>query len=54
MLALLASGYTDESAAAEVGMSVVQLRRRVDRLMTRLDATTRFAAGVEAARLGWI
>jgi sugar-specific transcriptional regulator TrmB len=54
MLALLASGNTDEAAARVVGVSVRHLRRRVARLMDRLNAKSRFQAGVEAARRGWI
>jgi DNA-binding CsgD family transcriptional regulator len=54
VLMLLARGRTDESAARQLGISVRQLRRRVARLMERLGATSRFEAGVEAARRGWI
>lgn len=54
VLAMLASGSTDETAAREVGVSVRHLRRRVARLMERLDASSRFEAGVEAAKRGWI
>jgi sugar-specific transcriptional regulator TrmB/DNA-binding CsgD family transcriptional regulator len=54
ILALLAEGKTDELAARSVGISVRHLRRRVARLMDQLDASSRFEAGVEAARRGWI
>lgn len=54
VLALLAGGNTDEAAARVVGLSVRHLRRRVARLMDRLNAKSRFQAGVEAARRGWI
>jgi hypothetical protein len=54
VLALLASGSTDEAAARTVGVSVRHLRRRVARLMERLGAASRFEAGAEAARRGWI
>ncbi|RZS44310.1 sugar-specific transcriptional regulator TrmB [Herbihabitans rhizosphaerae] len=54
VLALLASGSTDETAARAAGISVRHLRRRVAKLMERLDAGSRFEAGVEATRRGWI
>jgi DNA-binding CsgD family transcriptional regulator/sugar-specific transcriptional regulator TrmB len=54
VLRLLASGKTDETAARELGVSVRHLRRRVARLMDRLQAQSRFEAGVEAVRRGWI
>jgi DNA-binding NarL/FixJ family response regulator len=52
VLAMLASGCTDETAAREIGVSVRHLRRRIARLMTLLGAHSRFEAGVEAARRG--
>ncbi|MCO1578038.1 hypothetical protein M8C13_19995 [Crossiella sp. SN42] len=54
VLELLASGITDEAAARVVGFSVRQLRRRVAVLMARLEAASRFEAGVAAARRGWV
>lgn len=54
VLGFLASGKTDETAARELGVSVRHLRRRVARLMDLLGADSRFEAGVEAARRGWI
>jgi hypothetical protein len=54
VIALLASGTTDETAARVIGVSVRHLRRRVARLMERLGASSRFEAGVAAARRGWI
>ncbi|WP_181774173.1 hypothetical protein [Amycolatopsis pittospori] len=54
VLALLAEGSTDEVAARVIGVSVRHLRRRVARLMAELGAGSRFEAGVEAARRGWI
>jgi sugar-specific transcriptional regulator TrmB/DNA-binding CsgD family transcriptional regulator len=50
----LASGGTDETGARALGMSVRNLRRRVAKLMDRLEAESRFEAGVAAARKGWI
>ena len=54
ILELLASGCTDETSAREVGVSVRHLRRTISRLMQLLDANSRFEAGVEAARRGWL
>jgi len=54
ILALLAEGSTDEVAAREFGISVRHLRRSIARLMAELGARSRFEAGVEAARRGWI
>ena len=54
ILTLLASGCTDETSAREVGVSVRHLRRTISRLMQQLGANSRFEAGVEAARRGWL
>ncbi len=54
LLRLLASGTTDEVAAREIGISVRHLRRHISRLMTELGAGSRFEAGAEAARRGWL
>lgn len=54
VLTFLATGKTDETAARELGVSVRHLRRRVARLMARLGADSRFEAGLEASRRGWI
>ncbi|CRK56197.1 regulatory protein [Alloactinosynnema sp. L-07] len=54
VLAHMASGGTDDGAARMLGVSVRHLRRRIARLMDRLDAGSRFEAGAEAARRGWI
>jgi sugar-specific transcriptional regulator TrmB len=54
VLDLLSSGMTDEMAAKQVGISVRHFRRRVARLMDRLQADSRFQAGAAAARRGWI
>lgn len=54
LLTLLASGGTDESIAREFDISVRHLRRRIARLMIELAARSRFEAGAEAARRGWL
>jgi DNA-binding CsgD family transcriptional regulator len=54
LLALLAAGFTDESMARQLGISVRTVQRRVRALMDRLEARTRFQAGIQAARAGWL
>lgn len=54
LLAMLASGGTDEAAARALGVSVRHLRRRIAALLRQLGATSRFEAGVLAARRNWI
>lgn len=54
LLALLASGLTDTAIARAQGWSVRTTQRRVQRLMSSLGATTRFQAGLEATRRGWL
>jgi DNA-binding CsgD family transcriptional regulator len=52
LLALLAAGLTDESAAARLGVSVRTVRRMMSAIMDRLGARSRFEAGLKAARSG--
>jgi DNA-binding CsgD family transcriptional regulator len=52
ILRALASGLTDEPAARRLGISIRTYRRRVADLMTRLEATSRFQAGLRAGQLG--
>ncbi|MFD3523689.1 DNA-binding response regulator [Streptomyces sp. NPDC058653] len=47
-------GLTDEAAAARLGMSPRTYSRRVGELLTVLGTTSRFRAGAEAARRGWL
>ncbi|MFF5987041.1 helix-turn-helix transcriptional regulator [Prauserella flavalba] len=54
MLTLLSAGYTDEAAAASLGVSVRTVRRLVSGLMSRLGARSRFQAGAKAADRGWL
>lgn len=53
-LALLASGAKDETIARELGIADRTLRRRTSDLLRRLGASSRFQAGVQASRRGWI
>lgn len=54
LLQQLASGAQDEQIARRLGVSLRTVRRRVADLMTDLGADSRFQAGVEAAKRGWI
>ncbi|MFU8854928.1 helix-turn-helix transcriptional regulator [Micromonospora sp. SL1-18] len=54
VLALLAAGAKDEAIARELGIGVRTLRRRMQRLLAALDADTRFQAGLQASRRGWL
>ncbi|MDQ2847647.1 MAG: helix-turn-helix transcriptional regulator, partial [Actinomycetota bacterium] len=44
----------DGVAARRLGISERTMRRRVSAVMELLGATSRFDAGVKAARAGWI
>lgn len=50
----LAEGAKDEQIARTLGISLRTVRRRVASLMVELGADSRFQAGVEAVRRGWI
>ncbi|MDF1605102.1 helix-turn-helix transcriptional regulator [Nocardioides sp. YIM 152315] len=54
LLEQLAAGAHDEQIARKLGISLRTVRRRVAGLMTELGADSRFQAGVEAARRGWV
>ncbi|MEU6891566.1 helix-turn-helix transcriptional regulator [Streptomyces sp. NPDC046557] len=54
LLRLLATGLTDEAVARALGIGVRTERRMVADLMDRLGASSRFEAGVLAARREWI
>jgi sugar-specific transcriptional regulator TrmB len=54
LLALLAAGLTDESIARQLGLAPRTVQRRVRHLMDRAGAQTRFQAGVQAMRRGWL
>ncbi|MFF6886048.1 LuxR C-terminal-related transcriptional regulator [Streptomyces sp. NPDC012421] len=54
LLRLLASGMTDEAASKRLGVSLRTVRRQMAGLMERLHATSRFEAGLKAAREGWL
>lgn len=54
LVALLVSGFKDDAAARQLGLSTRTMRRRMRRLMDELSADNRFQAGVQAARRGWV
>jgi DNA-binding NarL/FixJ family response regulator len=54
LLRLMAAGLTDEATAKRLGVSLRTVRRQIQALMTRLQATSRFQAGHNAAQRGWL
>lgn len=54
VLALLATGVKDETIARRLACSDRTLRRLMNQLMDKLGASSRFEAGVIAARLGLV
>ncbi|WP_327249637.1 LuxR family transcriptional regulator [Streptomyces sp. NBC_01320] len=54
LLWLLAGGASDEVIAREIGISRRTLFRRVQILMARLGATSRFQMALQAQRCGWL
>ncbi|MGW1817610.1 helix-turn-helix domain-containing protein [Streptomyces sp. NPDC002125] len=54
LVRLLHAGYKDQAIARQLGVSVRTATRRVAALMRRLDAGTRFQAGVKARERGWL
>ncbi|MFG1941758.1 helix-turn-helix domain-containing protein [Nonomuraea sp. NPDC048826] len=51
---LAAQGLSDETIARQLGVSVRTVRARFAEAMAELGAQSRFQAGVEAARRGWL
>ncbi|MGW1080630.1 helix-turn-helix transcriptional regulator [Kitasatospora sp. NPDC002522] len=54
LLRLLAEGLTDERAGQRLGVSLRTVRRMMADLMVRMDARSRFQAGLQVAALGWL
>ncbi|MEU5866819.1 MULTISPECIES: LuxR C-terminal-related transcriptional regulator [unclassified Nonomuraea] len=54
VLRLAAQGVCDDSIARQLGVSVRTVRARFADAMAELGAQSRFHAGVEAARRGWL
>ena len=54
VLALVGLGLTDQAIGRQLSLSERTIQRMMSAIMTRLDATTRFQAGVRAKELGWL
>ncbi|WP_063932608.1 helix-turn-helix domain-containing protein [Jiangella alkaliphila] len=54
LLTLLAMGVKDAAVARQLGVSIRTARRRISGIMDRLGATSRFQAGRESERRGWL
>ncbi|MCY7394840.1 MAG: helix-turn-helix transcriptional regulator [Nocardioides sp.] len=54
LLQQLATGAQDEQIARRLSISLRTVRRRVAEVMAELGAESRFQAGVEAVRRGWL
>jgi len=54
LLQQLASGAKDEQIARALGLSLRTVRRRVAEILDELGVNSRFQAGVEAVRRGWV
>ncbi|MEU0146254.1 LuxR C-terminal-related transcriptional regulator [Streptomyces sp. NPDC006288] len=54
LLQIIAAGDTDETAARRLGVSLRTVRRMMSSLMERLEAASRFQAGLHAAKRGWL
>jgi DNA-binding CsgD family transcriptional regulator len=52
LLALAASGLTDQAIARRLGVAQRTVERRMQRILKALDATTRFQAGLRAGQRG--
>jgi len=54
ILLLLAAGATDVAIARSLDVSQRTVERRIRAILDRLGVTTRFQAGVQAVRRGWV
>jgi DNA-binding CsgD family transcriptional regulator len=54
LLSLMASGMKDRALARALGVTERTVGRRLTELMAELGVETRFQAGVQAARRGWL
>lgn len=54
VLALLGAGFKDEAIARHLHTSMRTTGRRIGRMLDRLQSSTRFQAGTQAVRRGWL
>jgi DNA-binding CsgD family transcriptional regulator len=54
LLEMLSRGAKDEQISRTLGLSLRTVRRRIAELLAELGVDTRFQAGLEAARRGWL
>lgn len=54
LMRMLQAGLKDQAIARQLGVSARTATRRIARLLERLEADTRFQAGVVAAKRGWL
>ena len=54
LIDLLAAGMKEVAIARHMGQDPRTVRRHISELLKRLGATTRFQAGLQAAKRGWI
>lgn len=54
LLSMMAGGIKDRAIARALGVTERTVGRRIQELMAQLEATTRFQAGLQAARRGWL
>ncbi len=54
VLVLLAAGLTDEAIASQLDMGLRTVQRRIRRIMDLVGAHSRFQAGIQAAKRGWL
>jgi DNA-binding CsgD family transcriptional regulator len=54
LLALLTAGHTEDTIAEHLGWHRQTVHRHVEALMRRLDSVSRFQAGYQAVRRGWL
>ncbi|QKW21158.1 helix-turn-helix transcriptional regulator [Kitasatospora sp. NA04385] len=54
LLRLLGGGLTDDAAGQRLGVSSRTVGRHMSSIMERLNAASRFEAGIKAAQCGWI
>lgn len=54
ILALLATGATDQTIARQTQVSTRTVERRVRKIIDQLGSSTRFQAGVQAVHRGWV